>query len=391
MSDPYQTTENRTPDTAPSLELARIFRLLRFVLIAAIVAFSIWLVGDVLTVVFASTLIAVVLHGLSSRLGRKTGIAYPLALTIVTLVIVAAIVLLVWSSGPEIANQAMKLRQAIGEQVGALHNRLETNNLGKMALQHVPQSLGGDQPSGSANDMFSTGLGSVTGMLSSAFGVLGTLAVILIAGLYFALSPALYANGILRVVPVGYREEARVLLLTAGRTLWAWTIGQALDMFVVGVLSGLGLWILGVPLALALGVVAALCNFIPYIGAIMGAVPAILLGLSVSSETGLEVLGLYLVIQFFEGNVMAPLIQRHAVQMPPGVTILSQTVFSSILGVPGLILASPLTAAIMAVGDKATAPLDAAEKIDDSSTHTGRRSHHAKPEAQTEADAHSEG
>ncbi|WP_246285712.1 AI-2E family transporter, partial [Nguyenibacter vanlangensis] len=147
------------------------------------------------------------------------------------------------------------------------------------------------------------------------------------------------------------------------RTLWAWTAGQALDMAVVGILSGLGLWCIGVPLALALGVVAGMANFIPYIGAFVGAVPAVLVGLSQGTREGLLVLALYAAIQFFEGNVMAPLIQRHAVQMPPGLTILSQTVFGTILGLPGLILASPLTAALLAVMDHATPPLDETDRL----------------------------
>ena len=167
----------------------------------------------------------------------------------------------------------------------------------------------------------------------------------------------------LRLVPHEYRKTSRDLLLTAGRTLWAWTAGQALDMTVVGLLSFIGLWCIGVPLALALGVVAGLANFIPYIGAFVGAVPAVLIGLSQGTREGVMVLGLYTAIQFFEGNVMAPLIQRHAVQMPPGLTILSQTIFGTILGIPGLILASPLTAALLATADRATPKLKDDERV----------------------------
>lgn len=87
--------------------------------------------------------------------------------------------------------------------------------------------------------------------------------MVLIAGLYFAMSPATYANGLLRLVPEERRPVIRQLLLRAGQTLWAWVAGQSLDMLVVGTLSGIGLWFIGVPLALALGVLAGMCNFIP--------------------------------------------------------------------------------------------------------------------------------
>ena len=134
-------------------------------------------------------------------------------------------------------------------------------------------------------------------------------------------------------------------------------------MAVVGTLSGVGLWLIGVPLALVLGIVAGLMNFVPYIGAIAGSIPAVILAFSVGSTQGLETIGLYLVIQGFEGNVMAPLIQRRAVDLPPALTILAQTAFGSILGISGLIFATPLTAVLLAVMEKATTPLDAKDKV----------------------------
>lgn len=345
-------------------ELSRIAGLLRIALTVTIILLAIWLMKDVLAVVFASALMAVVLHGLARMVRRHVAfIPYQAAVALVTVLILLAVAGLGWSSGPAIGDQFVRLKQALVQQSGDLKSHLSGSTLGQLVLDHLPTAIGGnDATSGSLGSLGSGLAGSVTGILSSAFGVLGTLAVILIAGLYFALSPAIYIDGFLRLVPTQHRASARELLMAAGTTLWAWTAGQALDMLVVGILSGIGLSLIGIPLALALGVVAGLCNFIPYIGAIMGAVPAILLGLSMGSKEALFVAILYSVIQFFEGNVLAPLIQRRAVHMPPAVAILSQTVFSSILGIPGLILASPITAALLAMGDKATAPLEDEEQ-----------------------------
>ena len=114
-----------------------------------------------------------------------------------------------------------------------------------------------------------------------------------------------------------------------------------------------------------LGVLAGLLNFVPYIGAITGAVPAVIIAFSLGATVGLETIALYAVIQGLEGNVMAPLIQKRAVDLPPGLTILSQTAFGVILGVPGLIFATPLTAALLAVMAKATTPLEPQDMIDD--------------------------
>lgn len=350
-----------SPDAKTSVatrsdELSHIFRLLRFALIITFVILAIWLLGDVLMVVFSATLCAVILHGIARKLRNRVPIPYQLAVGLVALAILTAIGLLIYFSGPQISDQFVKLKQALITQYGDVREQMSHSTWGQFVLDHLPQSLGGNEQSNGPS--FGAGLAnSVTGILSSAFGLLGTLAVILIAGLYFAMSPAIYVDGVLRLVPENHRPEIRRLLLVAGATLWSWTVGQALDMLVVGIASGIGLTILGVPLAMALGVVAGLCNFIPYIGAILGAVPAILIALSQGTRTGLMVAGLYAVIQFLEGNVLAPFIQRHAVHMPPALAILSQTVFGSVLGIPGLILASPLTAALLIMGDKATAPL----------------------------------
>ena len=341
--------------------LQRIYELLRLVVAATGVILTIWLLSDVLTVVFASALLAIILHGVAMLLRRVTRLPYWAALSIVAVAIVALLVGLGMYAGPGLSDQAVKLRQAVESQAHGLHDRLGQSQWGRMVLQQVPTSLGGDKaseasvPSGFA--------GSVGGFLGSAFGLFGTLAVTVIAGLYLAADPGIYINGAMRLVPVQHRPQAKELCAAAGKALWAWSAGQALDMLVVGVLSGVGLWVIGVPLALVLGVVAGLFNFVPYIGAIIGAIPAVIIAFSMGSTAGLETIGLYLVIQGFEGNVMAPLIQNRAVHLPPGLTILSQTAFGAILGVPGLIFATPLTAAILAVMAKATPPLEPDERV----------------------------
>ena len=342
--------------------LQRIYELLRLVVVLTVLILAVWLLSDVLMVVFASALLAVILHGVAMLLRRATGLPYWASLTIVALGILVFLVGLGVIAGPGLSEQAIKLRQVVTSQAAGLHDRLAQTEWGKFILQMVPTSLGGDKE-GAVPGVPSGFAGSVGGFLGSAFGLLGTLAVVVIAGLYLAGAPGTYVNGAMRLVPVGHRPKAKELCAAAGKALWAWSAGQALDMLVVGVLSGVGLWVIGVPLALVLGVVAGLFNFVPYIGAIIGAIPAVILAFSMGATVGLEAVGLYLVIQAFEGNVMAPMIQNRAVHLPPGLTILAQTGFGAILGVPGLIFATPLTAAILAVMAKATTPLEADEKV----------------------------
>lgn len=360
-----------TQPTAPSLDmieprkpaLDRIYDLLRLALAATAVIIAVWLLSEVLTVVFAAALLAVILHGVANLLHRATRLPYWAALTIVAVGILALLGGLIALAGPGLSEQATKLREALGTQAHGLHDRLSQSQWGRLALQHVPESLGGDKFGGGAPNV-PTGLaGSVVGFVGTAFGLFGSLAVVVIAGLYLAAAPGTYVNGALRLVPLHHRAKAKELCVAAGHALWSWSAGQALDMLVVGILSGVGLWLIGVPLAFVLGVVAGLFNFVPYIGAIVGAIPAVIIAFSVGSSQGLETVALYLVIQGFEGNVMAPIIQKQAAHLPPGLTILSQTAFGAVLGVAGLIFATPLTAALLAVMTKVTTPLDDGEKV----------------------------
>lgn len=347
----------------PAHALDRMFILIRTAFILALVMLAIWLVGDVLAVLFAAALMAVVLHGLARMLRRHLRfIPYTIAVALVAVALLSLITGLIWSNGPAIGEQFLSLKSALVAQSGDIHDRLSHTSFGRIILDHLPSTIGGNDKSSSLGSFGSGLAGSVTGLLGSAFGLLGTIFVVLIAAFYFAASPSIYINGFLRLVPPPQRATARKLLFAAGNTLWAWTAGQALDMLVVGLLSGVGLYLIGVPLALALGVVAGLCNFIPYIGAILGAVPALLISLSLGTREALFVAILYSVIQFCEGNILAPLIQRRAVHMPPALAILSQTVFGSILGAPGLVLASPITAALLVVFDRALPPLENAEQ-----------------------------
>lgn len=342
----------------------QLYSLLQIVILLTVGVIAVWLIGDLMMIIFAATLTAIILKGLATIVRKHTHLAHWLALTIVLILIVGIISAVILTSGPQINEQIIKLKHALGTQVGTFRDRLHNNPLGDMIMNYLPNSIGGG--SNNSNAHFTLGsriAGSMTGFITSVFGVLGTIFVVFIAGLYFAASPNLYGNGLLRLFPGRQRPKIRKLLMVGGHALWSWTAGQSLDMLVVGICSFIGLSIIGVPLALALGFVAGMANFIPYIGAIIGAVPAVLIGFSQGNKEGILVIILYCIIQFLEGNVLSPLIQKHTVKMPPAITILSQTVFGTILGMPGLILASPLTAAILAIMDASTPKLKSDEEL----------------------------
>jgi predicted PurR-regulated permease PerM len=131
-------------------------------------------------------------------------------------------------------------------------------------------------------------------------------------------------------------------MLESERALRLWLKGQAIAMVVVGLMTGIGLWLLGMPSAFVLGLLAGLLEFIPFAGPIISAIPAILLALVVGPEMALWVGLLYLFVQQFEGNVLSPMIQQYAVDLPGVVLLFSLIGFGILFGTLGVILAAPL-------------------------------------------------
>jgi predicted PurR-regulated permease PerM len=173
--------------------------------------------------------------------------------------------------------------------------------------------------------------------------------VILFIGLYVAAQPGLYKNGFVRLMPLEKRNRAHEVLSAVGMTLRWWLIGKMMSMLVVGILTSLGLWLLGMPLALTLGTIAALLTFIPNIGPVLSAVPAVLLALLEGPTQVLYVLLLYLVIQTVESYFITPLIQKRMVALPPALILLAQVLLGVLVGGFGLILATPLAAAALVI------------------------------------------
>src|SRR6185437_16074084 len=152
---------------------------------------------------------------------------------------------------------------------------------------------------------------------------------------------------LLALLPQAARPHAERAMDAAIAALGRWLEGVLLAMVSVGVVTGLGLWALGIPLALALGTLGGVLEFIPYIGPILSAVPAVLIAFAVSPTLALEVVVLYVGIHFIEGELLVPLIQRWAVALPPAVAIVAVVVFGWIFGLPGVIFATPMAVVLI--------------------------------------------
>ncbi|MBF0373281.1 MAG: AI-2E family transporter, partial [Alphaproteobacteria bacterium] len=164
-----------------------------------------------------------------------------------------------------------------------------------------------------------------------------------VIGLYFAATPARQAEGAVRLVPPTHRARARELLGVTGRSLRRYLLGKLAAMTLVAVLVGTGLALIGVPFPIALGVLAGLLDFVPIFGPIVAAVPALLLAIGQGGQQTLLVAALFLAVQQLEGYFVLPLIEKRAVHVPPVLTVISVVGMGVLLGLPGTILAEPLT------------------------------------------------
>ena len=199
--------------------------------------------------------------------------------------------------------------------------------------------------------------------------------MILVVGLYLAVDPSLYTGGALHLVPKRRRSRAGEVLAAMGHAVQRWLMGRITSMAVVGMLTGVGLWILGVPLALTLGFLAGLLSFIPNLGPILSVIPAVLVALLQSPTLALYVAVLYAGVQLVESYLITPLIQQKAVSLPPALLITVQILLGLWAGLLGLILATPLAVAtIVAIemlyvedvlGDEVTVMGDAEARVEE--------------------------
>lgn len=292
-----------------------------------------WLLRTLILMFFGAIVVATVFRALADRISQVTG--WPAGRS--TLISIASILLvlagLIALFGSHVAEQIQILRHTIPAAWHAFEARMGDLGLGEQ-IKNLAQNI--RAPGGSS---FSAFAGTV---LSIGSGIADVL-VVIVAGIFLASQPRFYLTGMVKLIPPGKRALALESIAESETALRLWLRGQLIAMIVVGLLTGVGLWALGMPSALALGLLAGLLEFIPFAGPILSAVPAILLALAVSPDLALWVLLLYFAVQQFEGYILTPLVQQYAVDLPGVVLLFSLIAFGILFGTLGVILAAPLT------------------------------------------------
>jgi predicted PurR-regulated permease PerM len=292
----------------------------------------------VLLLIFAGILFGIFLDGVAGLVSRRLRFNHRAALALVVAVLFGLISLFGWLAGPQISQQTATLVQQLPGSIDAIRTELTHTNWGQAVLSHLP-------PTAQIRWPVETVLGKLSGVFSVTLEVLAAIVFIFFVGLYFAANSDAYVEPMLLLLPKDRRPRGRQVATAVRSALRWWLLGRGIAMTVIGGLTGLALVLVKVPLALTLGVIAGLLVFVPYIGAIVAAVPALLLALTQSPIKALWVALIYTGIHVFEGYCVTPLIQQRTISVPPAVLLSVQILIGALFGLVGLLLATPIAVA----------------------------------------------
>lgn len=290
----------------------------------------VWRLSEVILLFFAAVLVAIILHTIATGLRRLVPVPLKVSLVVAGILVAGLLAALFYLLGAQIGAQSAELFRRLPALVDQLGRRLHLPDL-------WPQLLG------AAQGISASGLKSVFSTATSLFGGIASALVVLAAGIYLAANPAGYRDGLLLLVPPEQRGKARQGIDHIGEALQRWLLGQVVAMALVGLVTGVGLLIIGVPSALALAFIATVLEFVPIVGPVASTIPALLVALPLGWSTFFWVLALYIFVQQIEAVLITPLVQRQTVQLPPVLILFAIIALGILFGTIGILLSGPLS------------------------------------------------
>lgn len=364
-----------SPQSDPRVPLDRLSVTALRIGIVGLVGYGLLLVWEQTSFILLPFAIAVLLSALlaplTNFLDRRLRLPRSLA-SILTVVLTIAFVggLLTWVT-PDIVRQAEDLAKQIEQGINQIPDLLHDLGVKDSDIQTFTTN---------ATEKLQDSVGAIgtslsTGVISAAAGVVSAL-----AGIFLTLMMLIYLlwdgrgfwRGVVRFAPVERREAWHDAGARAWEAVTTFVRSQVLVAAIDGIGIGVGLWILGIPMALPIGVLTFILAFIPYIGAILAGTAAILVGLSSNGlEGALGALAVTIIVQQVESNVLYPLLIGHSVKLHPLTVLLGVGAGGALLGITGAFLATPVIAGVAAAAgwleddDEAQADRDGGATRDD--------------------------
>ena len=302
--------------------------------LAAVLALIVLLVQPLL-IIFAALVLAAMLDGGTRLLGRILPIARGWRLLITCLAVAMFLGWTVYFAGSQIAGQFEALRLVVETQLGRVFAWAHAHGL--------PKNQGGPQQI--ATQIMGS-VGRLTSFVGSALGVVSSIAMILVLGIFIAAEPRLYERGFAWLLPIERRAHFYATADRMGFTLRRLMFGRLIGMTVEGFGVGIALSLVGVPMAALLGLLTGILAFLPNIGSIVSGVLIVLVSFSAGVDTGIWGIAIYVAVQAIDGNIIVPWVARRSVDLAPALILGAQLLFGTLFGIVGLALADPIVAMI---------------------------------------------
>jgi predicted PurR-regulated permease PerM len=299
---------------------------------------GLWFAREVFILLFASVLIALIFTSLTNLVRRALRLGRKMSLLAAGLLVCGALVGVGFWVVPSIADEFADLAERLPKAFSEARAKVESSP-SFQKLQSIAPAMKDLIPKGSGSN--------VAKFFSSGFEAVSSVVFIVFAAIFIAGAPQMYRRMLVVMFPPRLRDDVNQTIDRVIRTLKFWLLGQLISMVAVGVLTGTALAIAGIPFAAELGLLAGLAEFIPFVGPVLVSIPALLMGFSQGTNKFLLVLVMVPAIQFVEGNILQPIVQRKAIELPPVVMLASMAILGAAFGLLGLFVAAPLVACVL--------------------------------------------
>jgi predicted PurR-regulated permease PerM len=326
------------------------FAVLTAAVFAVLLLWFVYSVAKVLLLLFVAALFALYLGAIIDFLQERRGVPRIVGLLAALVLTAIGVTAVGWLVLPPVGRQTQALLTALPEQVQVWMASLRelTEKYPLLATVLPPERLS-EQLSGLAQNAGQYAAGLFPVVFDTLHFLINGISV-LVMGIYMALRPEVYRDGVVSLAPPVHRELVRDILADLARSLRAWIGGQMLAMVFLGVLTWIGLEILNVPFALAFGVFTGVLVMIPFFGTLVSTLlPALFVLGNGGAGHALLVVLLGLVIHLIEANFVHPLIMERRVHLPPVLSIISVLIMADLLGPVGLLVAVPVLATVMVI------------------------------------------
>ena len=334
MDDPPPAGRSRAR-LAPDADDARFIRRVLILLVVAGVAAALLRAGDLLILAFGSILGAIVVHAVADLYVRHARLPARAALPLGMVTTLALLVFLGWLFAVAFRDQVVLLVTRGPAILDGFAASMSTSPFGAKVVSAVRAAYAGSRV---ARD--------IGGLVAGGGEIVLNFLLLLFGALFFAADPGVYQRGALLLVPPAKRAAIEDALFDLASTLRLWLQAQLIQMTTMGVLIGLGLWLAGVPSAAALGLLAGLSEFIPYVGPIAAMVPALGLAATQGSTPVLWVLAVFVGVRIVQSNLITPFVTGRVIAIPPAVTLFTIIGIGYVFGLFGLFFSAALLVVI---------------------------------------------